>query len=111
VPVTDSEYTLLRSAGMAEAEVSALFGSAVYSECFVILEGTADEFDVLVGHVSFEANHPRSAARGQRFDELADRLEAAIAMGPPTDGPPEQEPPKLRVVRPDNLGNETRRQV
>jgi hypothetical protein len=78
IDVTAEEHAELRRLQLLDADSERLVWGTYRENDRLVLFGTADDVDNLVGYVAFESNHLTDRRRQRRLDAVLRKLEAAL---------------------------------
>ena len=78
IQLTDDEHAELRRLQLLDVDCERVVWSAYRDSGRLMLVGTEDDLDNLVGFVAFEANHIADRRRQRRLDQVIGKLEGAL---------------------------------
>ena len=78
VILTNNEYKLLTEIAILEPQAREIVQDASFMENGVMLIGSLDAMDELMGYIAFEANHEQKLRRQQALNNLFDKINICI---------------------------------
>lgn len=78
IQLTDDEHAELRRLELLDLDSERVVWSAYRDGGRLLLVGTEDDVDNLVGFIAFEANHMADRRRQRRLDQVIGKLEGAL---------------------------------
>ncbi len=78
VMIGHDEYKLLRGIITSSQEEDAIIGGAVSTPDGVLLSGSVDDFDLLLGSVAFDANHAEMTRRQRAMDRIYESIQCVV---------------------------------
>ena len=78
IELTDDEHSELRRLQVLDLDSERVVWSAYRAAGRLLLVGTEDDLDNLVGFIAFEANHAEDRRRQRRLDQVIGKLEGAL---------------------------------